>query len=1049
MLHATRYRRAQALVVLVLSSLVTACVVFAPMYNRALQQAMVTARLQAEPAQSSGLSLTSYSAVNQATVRSPDQLADFVPPSLSSHYQPPIRGRYVVVREDPLVNRPDGQLVWREGFCSNIRIVAGTCPTRPGEIAISAGQQQTHPTWQPGVQLRLGEWDDAVTQVAEAPRLTATIVGVYTQPTNEPYWFGTLLTGRTESGDLDAMLTPESTFTASTGGPMRLTAPLEEVHNLADLPLRTTTTGIDQIIPLGPEVNTFVQVPWAPTARNAEELNASLAVFGASGLPLIAADMAAGRDQAEVTVPLLVAQLALLLACVLWLVLVAATDQRRAEVAVAKLRGRGSAGARRLLLGETLPPVLLGIPVGALLAVGLSAVARHVVLPTSPPFEVPRLTYAALAAAVVGMTGLAFLSVRRVSKEPVASLVRSVSARATGFALGVVEAMLVAASAVAFVALATGSVKGPVGLAAPTLLAVAVGVVGSRVVPPVFTALGRRLLAGGRASSGAALLQAGRRGTTRWLVPVVTVALCLVVFAVDALAVGDRNRTGRAEAEVGAPTVLTLSSADANLVASTLRSLDPTGRHVTPVAVVRPPNPEAPSTIGVDPAAFRRIALWPGVDVAKLPWGSLTGPTVAPVEIKGSRVSYDVTSIPLTTTDLSPQGSRVVLDPEPLRLGLQVVRPDGTVDALPLAPLPTKGVKGRQSATVTCEAGCRIAGIGLLSQPGAPSISGIATISGLTVDGQPVDLGASDRWRGVSDPDPSDAENPAAIRLDSLPAGTTLNFTSGGQTQFFVSHASIPTQAPALLTAAAVAGSSRNGATPTYPAALVDGESFEVTDAGRVPFVPGGTPNVSLVNLANLLARGWQGRGATTMEAYLDTTDPAYVSSVTKALGDKGVRVTTTSHPGDRERLYAATAAAWSLQLALVVGLMALLVAAVALVVLVATSWRARSRDYAGLRLAGLTRRRVAAIAVIETVPAIAASGVVGVLAGLFAAHAALPVVPLFPSPPPTWPINLGSAWGPSLVAAVVGLVVLVLVGTIASRWVAQRSTFDRLRDTV
>ena len=63
------------------------------------------------------------------------------------------------------------------------------------------------------------------------------------------------------------------------------------------------------------------------------------------------------------------AQMGLLLVCVLWLVLVAAADQRRGEVAVARLRGRGSRGARRLLLGETLPPVVVGAPLGALLAV--------------------------------------------------------------------------------------------------------------------------------------------------------------------------------------------------------------------------------------------------------------------------------------------------------------------------------------------------------------------------------------------------------------------------------------------------------------------------------------------------------------------------------------------------------------------------------------------------------------------------------------------------------------------------------------------------------
>ena len=40
--------------------------------------------------------------------------------------------------------------------------------SRAGEVAVSVGQQATRPTWKPGVQLKLGEWDDAVTQVADA-----------------------------------------------------------------------------------------------------------------------------------------------------------------------------------------------------------------------------------------------------------------------------------------------------------------------------------------------------------------------------------------------------------------------------------------------------------------------------------------------------------------------------------------------------------------------------------------------------------------------------------------------------------------------------------------------------------------------------------------------------------------------------------------------------------------------------------------------------------------------------------------------------------------
>ena len=62
----------------------------------------------------------------------------------------------------------------------------------------------------------------------------------------------------------------------------------------------------------------------------------------------------------------LVAQLLVLVAVVLWMVLVAATDDRRAELALARLRGRGRRGAAAYLLSELLPLTLLGVAVGVL-----------------------------------------------------------------------------------------------------------------------------------------------------------------------------------------------------------------------------------------------------------------------------------------------------------------------------------------------------------------------------------------------------------------------------------------------------------------------------------------------------------------------------------------------------------------------------------------------------------------------------------------------------------------------------------------------------------
>ena len=61
MLGALRYRRAQAVVVVVLSALVTACLVLAPLYTRALEQSTVTTLLRAATPTESGINLASFS----------------------------------------------------------------------------------------------------------------------------------------------------------------------------------------------------------------------------------------------------------------------------------------------------------------------------------------------------------------------------------------------------------------------------------------------------------------------------------------------------------------------------------------------------------------------------------------------------------------------------------------------------------------------------------------------------------------------------------------------------------------------------------------------------------------------------------------------------------------------------------------------------------------------------------------------------------------------------------------------------------------------------
>ncbi len=363
-----------------------------------------------------------------------------------------------------------------------------------------------------------------------------------------------------------------------------------------------------------------------------------------SGLADVAKDVRAQRSQSRITVPLLMAQLCLLAVVVLWLVLMAVTEQRRPEVALARLRGRGRRGAGLLLLGELLPVVVVGVLPGAVVAVLGAWWARVALLPGHAPFELGAGFFLAVALAAAVLTALTAMSVLRVSREPVATLLRRVPVRRSGWALGVADALVVAAAGAGFAALVAGGLHGSVALAAPALLAVVVGLLLAHATTPVGAVVGRALLARGRLRGGLGVLEAARNPATRRTVAIVTLTAALAVFSADALAVGTRNRAFAAEQEAGADRVAEVDGNDLAGVRAALRAVDPDGSRVTPVVRIAPPGQRA-GTLAVVPASFRRIGLFPTGRPPASAWRRLHPPVAAPIRLTGDHARIRVVPV--------------------------------------------------------------------------------------------------------------------------------------------------------------------------------------------------------------------------------------------------------------------------------------------------------------------------------------------------------------------------------------------------------------------
>jgi putative ABC transport system permease protein len=179
----------------------------------------------------------------------------------------------------------------------------------------------------------------------------------------------------------------------------------------------------------------------------------------------------------------------------------------------------------------------------------------------------------------------------------------------------------------------------------------------------------------------------------------------------------------------------------------------------------------------------------------------------------------------------------------------------------------------------------------------------------------------------------------------------------------------------------------------------------------------------------------------------LDSDDTTKERALRTALEDHGLRVIARDTEGDHAAALASEGPSLALRLSLLAGLVALVLAAAALVVGVATSGASRARDLAGLRLVGVPAGTVRRATVREHLVVAVLGVAAGSALGLVAAQAALPEIPLFATPNRLLPLELTPAWG--VVAATVAgaLVLLCAVSVGVGRALASAAVPARLRE--
>ncbi|MET7418729.1 hypothetical protein [Dactylosporangium sp. NPDC005555] len=661
-------RRGRAVTVMLLTALATAGALAAPAYlARADDRIVRTEVAGASPSERTVLITGEVQSSNGGSMaKTFENLADgwLDAPGYASVFS-----AQFVAQPGDLVMATAAQLttvVYREGICEHVRVVAGRCLMGAGDTVLT-GRTADRLGLRPGdtVSLAGSRYDITSSRFLRAGEPTAlTVVGVV-EPRDgaEPYW------GRL-GGIRDAFQVDRRTLDTF-ARPSELQA--YDAYPTPGAITVETLPGLRE---------------WVDEAQQRGNDDARLS----TDLDVLLDRIAERRAEVRAAVPFAVAPVLLLAWAVITLAVSTVIRARRFEHGVVALRGVARPGRWWLATGETLLSVLTGALVGFTAAGGWQTRGAW-----------PYATVAVLGALAVAVT----VALRTVS-APVSALLRQVdrhTARWRGLAL---EGVLVVAAVVAVVQVRGR--PGGVALLAPALVMLAVAVLAGRIVPILSglsagralrrAATGRLRLAGALAGFRLARRPVGAR-----LLALLTVAVGSLAFAAGATAAADQRQRQQADLDTGAAVVLGVDATSRGQLLRAVRAADPGGRSAMAVVPLRDGEGDEAAAVAVDAARLAAVALWPaGAPPAADVAARLHPPlSFTPIVHTGGKVTLDVTAVTIDRPDLVLTATVAPLDGQST----------GTVEL-------GKLVAGRQSYTgesPMCVRGCRLVEIAVQLPP--------------------------------------------------------------------------------------------------------------------------------------------------------------------------------------------------------------------------------------------------------------------------------------------------------------------------------------------
>ncbi|HEY0167350.1 MAG TPA: FtsX-like permease family protein [Jatrophihabitans sp.] len=1042
-LRSLRHRAGQSILVGLLSMTAIAACAAGPMYQRAVEQAAIRSQLSHTGAAERGVTVTAGSA---------SEVRSYLPTGAQRElFGTPVTGFEADVSVSGPRSRFEAVAAGRDDVCRQLQITDGRCPVTGLEVLISTSSARVLKAGL-GDRLQLTGRSGSGAYELGAVR----VAGLY-QPFDPAtdYWFDRAYSSpagvvREPQGDAvpdllhsDALLLSpagvaafEAARRSSTAGS---TTPFQY---FADLPVPPERVGIEdsqRLLRAVEAITARIDAAHPPGDPNRGSVESRLVSF------LEQAD--AGRRQSRVIIPTLAVQLALVVLVVLGLVVSVGVEQRRPELALARLRGQSKRTAVSPYLGEIAALVGATLVPGLLLAwLGCWLLCRWW-LPAGiePEWRWPVL----LAGAAVALVELALaaLLARRAAAQPIGQLLRTVAPVTTRRRAGVAEVGL-AVAAVAGVAVAlTGERNSALALVTPSLLAILAGLLLGRLALWAARLAGRRALWRGRLVIAVAGLQAARRPGFRRVLTLVCVAVALLVSSVDQWKVAAVNREARAAAEVGSAVVLEVTAPTAAKLRSVVAAADPSGDYAM-AAITQRPDGNATPVLAVDHRRLNRIADWGfDRDAAPQPLLDRLAPAdpPAPIAVAGRALRLRLGAVKVLSDD--PTSPDL---PEPVSLRLHLRRPDGSLTAAQL-PAPAADAPSAPSAALGgCEQGCTLSRIELVRTVG-DFLAAKVSIQLLGLDAartpgawQPVSLGRAQDWRNAEEAAAASGAA-ATVSFTEAAGGLLLQAVSHGS-EATLQHLSVPVNLPCLL-----AGAADSPVTGQAGAAVsmhgIDGESASCQPVGSLPFLPRVGAGALLLDLELAIAASESVLTNSTSSIWLRSVDPARERQLTEALTAAGIPVTDRSTIARQQSLYDQSPPAWSIRAALAAGLIAALLAALMIVIVAVTSRRLRGYDLAALRLLGLASRTLRRAVLAEQALGVLAGVLVGAAVGVAGARLALPEVALFVSPAAVPSPSYRTAWPVVLLATSSALALLCCAAVLASVLVLRAVSPNALRE--